>query len=1030
MVLTSRPSNYNLRSSPEEQVEEVENPVQQVQINSPASIDENNIMAGIFKLESYSGSQDIKSFLNRFDQYCKCVGISGERAMATLAWSLEGNARVWFENLEPQPNSLEDLKAKLLSKYKKTEMVNLQIYASKQLQTETTEEFITRLEVDCIKHKVPENVAVQIALNGIDHSIGAAISTHVPETIDDVRKILGRIGHLQKKEEVNTTIPSKLETTVDVLTSAVAKLAASVQDQRQPCRRCGVQVQMMLTALLMAMCFTTVSGISLSELQRLNYGVAFEPRVQLQTSEEMWIHTFEVELPTGMNMIDLSVCKDNRAICKFVNDVLLEINQIRHKTEVVLNSTIESVYKLVPKKQLNVRSRSRRAILSFIGDLSKSIFGTATVEDVRTLANHINALNKITSKVVSTVEQHEENLASYIQTSDERMSNIMEGLKTNELAIENIQQQLYETFGNLEKAFSTISTLMAKQIENSRQIEHRFQEIWDGINDLVEGKLSPKLIPANTMSKTVKDIQQILNDKFQGFHLVYTDISEIYKNVQSLYNRKGSKLYIALKFPISPFQKPLTLFNVLSFPVPVNDSTNHATQIIDSPKLFAMTDDSQFYVTFEQEEILSCQADNSNKLLCTINKVLTPITTPSCILGLFHNDKVIVKQLCDFRFLVNHINPNIFVLSKTTIVVYKLDTLDFTCNSSKRMLNGCSFCTLSVPCQCSISAKGIYLPQRLSDCQENSITKLHPFNLAVLQQFFNDTSLESIESNMVFENPLDITVPQFKLYNHSMNNIIADDRKTHLSLQKMAQAAKSDATAFRTLTEPLLAGRINIDNSWPSTDDIILYCTSAVAGFSLFLCIIMFTKLRKVCTIIAVLQSSKQVSAANVPSFVYKNKNPVNTNEPNFFGALDLTIDHYILALSIATFICLLSHFVFFIKNYNRQTKLVVELTNGKCCIHVSLKTLSLCPTYWKAQVPNNITCISIRGLLNPVLSFDWDHCSITNKLNEQSISIDKQHCVSMLSSQKIRKILSTTYCVYFYFQHGNIMIPISNHSP
>jgi hypothetical protein len=96
--------------------------------------------------------------------------------------------------------------------------------------------------------------------------------------------------------------------------------------------------------------------------------------------------------------------------------------------------------------------------------------------------------------------------------------------------------------------------------------------------DLVEGKLSPHLSHTNTMSKALHDIQTIIHNKFNGFHLVYTDINDIYENVKTVYARKGSMLYVALKLPIVPFKRPLTLYNIQSFSVPVNDSSNHATQ--------------------------------------------------------------------------------------------------------------------------------------------------------------------------------------------------------------------------------------------------------------------------------------------------------------------------------------------------------------------------------------------------------------------------------------------------------------------
>ena len=75
----------------------------------------------------------------------------------------------------------------------------------------------------------------------------------------------------------------------------------------------------------------------------------------------------------------------------------------------------------------------------------------------------------------------------------------------------------------------------------------------------------------------------------------------------------------------------------------------------------------------------------------------------------------------------------------------------------------------------------MFLPPRLSGCYVNTTNKIHPVNLALLQQFFNDSALEQVKGNSLFESPLNVKTPTFKMYNHSMSNIIADDRKAHLS---------------------------------------------------------------------------------------------------------------------------------------------------------------------------------------------------------------------------------------------------------
>ena len=434
--------------------------------------------------------------------------------------------------------------------------------------------------------------------------------------------------------------------------------------------------------LLLIFCGTTVSGSQSPELQRLNYGVVFEPQTQIYLSKEIWTHTFEVQLPEELQMFSLSGCSRDEKTCSVVNDVLLEINKLRKETELVLNHTIKTIEKLIPERNGLLNLRNTRSILPIIGDLSKSLFGTATVSDVRLLANHINALNKLTNKVVKSVQQHEDNLSSYMKTADERMNNIVQGIKENELAISHIHTQLHESFDNLEHSFSTMGILLTKQIEKSRKLERIFDELLEGIFDLVEGKLSPHLIPQNTMSKCIYDIQKILKDKFHGFHLIFTNPNDIYRQVESFYSRNGARLYISVKFPISPFKKPLSLFKVASFPVPLNDTSSHATHLVNLPSFIALTSNMQYYTTLNEFQLNACQ--KSKLTTCTDNQILNPVTHNSCVLSLFKNEKALVKKHCDFRVSLDHISSKFVKLSHRSILVYRIESLEFDCKTGKK----------------------------------------------------------------------------------------------------------------------------------------------------------------------------------------------------------------------------------------------------------------------------------------------------------------------------------------------------------
>ena len=319
------------------------------------------------------------------------------------------------------------------------------------------------------------------------------------------------------------------------------------------------------------------------------------------------------------------------------------------------------------------------------------------------LARHINALNKLARGMVHSIQQHDKNLASYMHTMDNRISNI--GMKENEMAIQHIQTQLHESFNNLEQCYAAMNVLVAKQNQRSRLLEHRFSELLRGVYDLVEGKLSPNLIPVSVMINTMSDIQRILHEKFKMHKFVFENPDEIYKHANFIFSRHGLKLFVSVKFPISPFSQPLSLFKSLSFPVPVNDTSNHATQLLNLPKVFA--NNMQYYTHFTMSELNQCKTGKI--MLCKSRKALVPIIQDSCSSALFKGDRPQIKEMCNFRFLPNGLNAGIVQLTQTSVLVYNTPTLEFDCRMSKTMKKGCTFCVINVPCECAVSTTVILL---------------------------------------------------------------------------------------------------------------------------------------------------------------------------------------------------------------------------------------------------------------------------------------------------------------------------------
>ena len=773
--------------------------------------------------------------------------------------------------------------------------------------------------------------------------------------------------------------------------------------------------------------FTLVGSCESSEVfQRLNYGVMFQQTDKVIIASDTWYHTFELSLPNNLSVPRLATCKKDNNSCKMLSHFLSQLDSVRAETVARLNATNQFIEQLIPQTHVH-KSRSKRALLPFIGTLSKGLFNTATMDDFNVLATHMNKLNKMATNLAKALTQHEDHLSSFMETANSRMDNLMSGVTNNRLGIKLIQNELHTTALNLEQSFNYMMDLLIDQINTSNSLNHALDELKIGINSLVNGQLSPLLIPEQVMESTVNDIAALLQRKFHGFHLSIKDMKSIYSDCKYLFARNGTNIYITIKLPVSHFTEPLILYRVISSPVPINSTSTHATQLLDLPPYFLVTGNKQYYAPVTDMELTSCRGNDVK--YCTSSIALTPVTSSSCILALYANDKNQVKSLCDFRFLQNVVKPKIIELSPNTLLVYRTPLLSLECIDDHRMAKGCDFCLFKLPCRCSISTNNHFFPPRLASCHHSSdnITTIHPVNLALLQHFFDDTFVNDIFADTIFSKPVNVTLPQLKIYEHEMSDIVAADSKAHLSLAKMAQTAKQDKVIFQSIAEPLLDGQIDLDNGWQISNTILLYIVSGISGISIALFVWTVFKIRKLSAGLLLVEKVQNAKAlvTDVPSFIYKSKFKPNQESSTISFSFEMTWDK-------ANCIILCVLFIFIAISFwkrcqmKRQSKLCLEVTGGKMCTLLDIIQLPMCPSYYHINVPYSINKVEVKGhWYAPKLHVSWPNFTIRNTSNDDIVHIKSSISISFWNAYKLKKILSKNYFVYVYKYHHGVMIPI-----
>jgi len=491
--------------------------------------------------------------------------------------------------------------------------------------------------------------------------------------------------------------------------------------------------------LLMMICATPV--LAGKPVQRLNYGIFFKPASPIHLATEYWMHTYEVKLPSIPHIPLISGCHTTNASCTLIRQIQTHLNVIKLQTLSQLNATNNLIMQLIPVSKLPTSVRSKRALLGFVGSFAKTLFGTATTQDVNILAAHINSLTKTEIKAANIFARQAKHLSSFMSLEDTRFNNAMKGIKANHYAIHFASATLAQTVRSLKASVISLTALLIDQIQHASVVSLQIEQLQLGILGLANGKLSPLLIPPKIIKQTIHHLSQVLSSEYQSFTIVQQDPAFYYAQGKFIYARTKTNFYISIKFPLSALPKPLVLYEIISLPVPINETSLHSTQLLDLPSYFAISDDNQHYTTLDVAQLSQCSGDEI--LYCTYRLALKPITVPSCELALFQNRSSEIKDLCNFRYVTQPKPSDLIEVDQSSVLVYRIPLLSLTCPTSQRMIQGCTFCIIHIPCYCTLSTQELFYPAPFSSCNNRSthLTRLHPVNLALLQHFFEASAL-------------------------------------------------------------------------------------------------------------------------------------------------------------------------------------------------------------------------------------------------------------------------------------------------
>ena len=133
--------------------------------------------------------------------------------------------------------------------------------------------------------------------------------------------------------------------------------------------------------------------------------------------------------------------------------------------------------------------------------------------------------------------------------------------------------------------------------------------------------------------------------------------------------RHSGSLYITLKLPISSQKHLFSVYQVTTFPSPLNHSSSHTTHLLKFNTYLIISKDVRYFAELSQTTYEQCHGQRIKHCCTVITQQSSEDTT--CITKILLQQTRLIGSLCDF-----HYRPKLMLVSKISSLAYSCGIMD------------------------------------------------------------------------------------------------------------------------------------------------------------------------------------------------------------------------------------------------------------------------------------------------------------------------------------------------------------------
>ena len=438
-------------------------------------------------------------------------------------------------------------------------------------------------------------------------------------------------------------------------------------------------------------------------LTRLNFGTIFRMVTETHLISDRWWHSFIIKLPqlgangrrdkshvqnTANHCSEIRVHFD-KLTCLSQRSLLLTIQSFQETIAENIDSLIRDIYHMIPDASIKISlvrgQQHRRSLLPFIGSGLQSLFGTATMDDIKHAEAHIADVESRLTSLTAPLAHEAQKLTSSIIVTNQRLDNLNEQMQRQGKTI----GQLFN-FTNTVRESNDAMLVYLEMIANATtdfiKIHDQISEVLSAVHSLAQGTLSPYLVDPATMRHVLNGIARTLQNHHPGSKLAYSEPDEIYRLKDFVYKRTGVNLHLAVAFPITFTMDKARIYEIETLPLLIPNNIVYS-EVAGLPKALmtitgvqAALDDRTAHHAYSHYALLNRIPEvNNNDLLnvADIDSALVNrdrVSKTDCAVALFDNEVESIMSACTFTARTVSLTSSARLLNKSRFYwkIYKI----------------------------------------------------------------------------------------------------------------------------------------------------------------------------------------------------------------------------------------------------------------------------------------------------------------------------------------------------------------------